>query len=101
MKVDFGLVGKRIMAGRGYAGLSQVELARAAHTSVKTISQLENGHLTGVRLDTMARVATALECGIDELIGLEVPESITRARPVLAVVRQRPAQTQRPGRPGR
>lgn len=42
------------------AGLSQRELARRMGTTQSVISRLEEGGGTGNRVDTLARVATAL-----------------------------------------
>lgn len=51
---------------RVLAGLTQIELAKAADISDRTVRQLEYGE--DVTLDTLRRVAAALGVGFDDLV---------------------------------
>lgn len=60
-------VGERIRYERKSAGLTQEELGEKAELSYKYIGELERGQVN-VSLDTLYRIATALEITIGELI---------------------------------
>lgn len=51
-------------------GLSQDRLAKLADVANNTIIKIEQGENTNPTLDTLNKIAKALEIGIDELIGL-------------------------------
>ena len=57
-----------IAALRKKLGMSAVELAAAIDVTPGFISQVENGK-SGVSTDTAAKLARALGCTIDELLG--------------------------------
>ena len=59
-----------IAALRKKLGMSAVELAAAIDVTPGFISQVENGK-SGVSTDTAAKLARALGCTIDELLGEE------------------------------
>jgi hypothetical protein len=66
-----------IAALRKKLGMSAVELAAAIDVTPGFISQVENGK-SGVSTDTAAKLARALGCTIDELLG----ETIDPDQPV-------------------
>lgn len=47
--------------------MTQVALARAAHVSQPSLSDIENGRVVP-RVDTVQRIARALGCTVDELL---------------------------------
>lgn len=59
-----------IAALRKKLGMSAVELAAAIDVTPGFISQVENGK-SGISTDTAAKLARALGCTIDELLGDE------------------------------
>ena len=63
-----------IAALRKKLGMSAVELAAAIDVTPGFISQVENGK-SGVSTDTAAKLARALGCTIDELLGEKEDES--------------------------
>ena len=67
MKIDYGLIGQRIKQKRKASHKTQDNLAEALGVSVGYISQVERG-VTKISLDTLAEIATFLECDITELI---------------------------------
>lgn len=62
-----------IAALRKKLGMSAVELAAAIDVTPGFISQVENGK-SGISTDTAAKLARALGCTIDELLGEEVDQ---------------------------
>ena len=67
MKIDYRLIGQRIKERRKAMHKTQDNLAEALAVSVGYISQIERG-VTKISLDTLAKIATALDCSIAELI---------------------------------
>ena len=63
-----------IAALRKKLGMSAVELAAAIDVTPGFISQVENGK-SGISTDTAAKLARALGCTIDELLGEKEDES--------------------------
>src|SRR3989304_1724462 len=53
--------GSRVRAARIRRGWRQRDLAVAAHVSPSMVSRIERGHLEGMSLDAIRRVAAALE----------------------------------------
>jgi DNA-binding XRE family transcriptional regulator len=60
-------LGGRVRRFRGAAGLTQVELARAAHVGRVTLVRIENGEQTP-RFKTMDAIAQALGIGVPDLL---------------------------------
>lgn len=48
-------------------GLRMVDLAAACQTTVDTVRKAERGYLLRMRIDTVLRLANALECGASDL----------------------------------
>lgn len=64
---------------RTEAGLSQRELAERMETTQSVISRLEEGGGAKNRIDTLARVATALDRHLVLSFPTEVPDTLTDA----------------------
>ena len=75
---DFDL-GQLIYDLRTEAGLSQRELAERMQTTQSVISRLEEGGSARNRIDTLARVATALDRHLVLSFPAEVPDKLTDA----------------------
>jgi len=63
-------LGQRLACIRGKRGLSQVDLAALTGLRVQNISRLETESREHVRSDTLLRLAQALDCSADYLLGL-------------------------------
>ena len=72
-------LGQLIYDMRTEAGLSQRELAERMKTTQSVISRLEEGGGAKNRIDTLARVATALDRHLVLSFPFEVPEKLTDA----------------------
>lgn len=59
----------RLAELRTVAGITQQELARQSGVNQGIISLIESGSTQFPRLDTAAKLARALGCTIDELLG--------------------------------
>ena len=59
--------GVRVRAARIRRGWRQVDLAGASGVSSPTVSRIERGHLGGMQLDSIRRVAAALEIRVEIL----------------------------------
>jgi len=76
---DADHVGVEVRTRRVAAGMSIAELARRAEVSAPFISQLESGR-TSMSIPTLYRVATALGCTANALLGTSDPRPhVTRA----------------------
>ncbi len=60
---------KNITRLRKVKGLSQEKLARLADVANNTLIKMESGENQNPTLDTLKKVAKALEVSVDELIG--------------------------------
>jgi len=72
-------LGQLIYDMRTQAGLSQRELAERMETTQSVISRLEEGGGAKNRIDTLARVATALDRHLILSFPVEVPDELTDA----------------------
>ena len=63
----------RLKTKRGESMLSREELAAKAGIAVDSIALVESGSSTP-NLDTAYALAVALGCGIDDLVGLPLPD---------------------------
>lgn len=61
----------RLGCVRKKRGMTQLELSRRSEVSQQTISAIENGEVRNPGILTMLRLAEALECTVDEIIGQE------------------------------
>lgn len=61
------MIGKKIRKFRKEKGLSQEKLARAADISLNALTKLESGFATKPTIQTVKKIANALNVSIDEL----------------------------------
>jgi len=66
--------GKRLEQVRKAAGLTQVQLAAAAHLSLTTISDIERGAMTNPRYHTLEAIARVLNRPVTDLLADPEPE---------------------------
>ena len=74
-------LGARLKQRREQLGLSQVEVAALAGMRQNMVSRLECGETPNPGADVLKRLALALHCSIDWLVGLydaPPPERLTR-----------------------
>ena len=69
-KLDMGLLAERLRTTRERHGLSQTALADLAQLNLGNVNELERGHKTSVRADTIVALAAALEISTDFLLGV-------------------------------
>src|SRR5215471_13848135 len=74
-------LGARLTHVREVRGLSQQDLAQRTGLKVQNISRLEKGHRVHVRSDTLLRLAEALHCSSDYLLGLTDDPAPRRSTP--------------------
>lgn len=67
MKINYGLIGQRVKQKRKASHKTQDNMAETLSVSVGYISQIERG-VTKISLDTLAEIATFLQCDVAELI---------------------------------
>ena len=70
---DISAIGARVREVRKRRGLTQGELARVSGVSVSLVTKLEQGWYGGMRLETVHKVAVALDSSV-------VHHSTTRRR---------------------
>ena len=61
-------IAENIKKFRGKKGLSLEKIARFADLSLNTIVKVENGVNKNPTIETLTRIARALEVGVDDLI---------------------------------
>ena len=62
---------KNLKAFRNQKGWSQEKLAREANISYHTVIKLEQSGIKNPRIETVIKLADALEVSLDELVGRE------------------------------
>ena len=65
-----GSLGDRLARMRGFRRMSQQDVAERTGLKVQNISRLETEQRAHVRSDTLRRLAEALDCSTDYLVGL-------------------------------
>jgi predicted transcriptional regulator len=60
---------KNIKKQRENLGISQDGLSKLAGVTLYAISKIESGATRDPRVVTVKRIATALSCGVDDLLG--------------------------------
>jgi transcriptional regulator with XRE-family HTH domain len=70
MAMDMNTLGKRLRGRREQVGVSQTEVARQTGIIQRDVSLLERGKKHALWADTLRRLAEALECSADYLMGL-------------------------------
>ena len=61
-------IGKNIRKLRKQRGLSQDRLSKLADISYNTVIKLESGGITNPSIDTLQKLAKALDVGVDDLL---------------------------------
>lgn len=61
-------LGKTVKKLRGKIGLSQEKLARLADVSNNTVINIEAGKQNNPTIETLKKIANALQVGVDDLI---------------------------------
>jgi transcriptional regulator with XRE-family HTH domain len=74
-------LGDRLARMRGCRGMSQRELAERTGLKVQHISRIETDQREHVRSDTLRRLAEALHCSTDYLVGMVDTPTPPRKRP--------------------
>ena len=72
-KFDYVVVGERIRAIRVAKGMSQADLAFAAHIATSNVSDIENGK-TKMWLATFVKIVETLQVSADSILRPDVPE---------------------------
>ena len=70
-------VGDRIREARKKAGLSQMELAEKVDISLTHMGNIENGK-KDFTVEILIRIAEALSCSADDILGLGISSSASR-----------------------
>jgi DNA-binding Xre family transcriptional regulator len=86
--VAMSTLGDRLARVRGFRRMSQQVLAERTGLKVQNISRLETDHREHVRSDTLRRLAEALGCSTDYLVGLSddpTPPKRPRSRKAMPV----------------
>jgi len=68
MSKESSAIGRAIRKYRQEKNMSQEALARAAYLSLPTIVKIESGETPNPGIDTVKKIAAALEVSIDELM---------------------------------
>lgn len=68
MSKEISLIGKNIKKLRKQKGLSQDRLSKLADISYNTVIKLELGGITNPSIDTLQKLAKALNVGVDDLL---------------------------------
>ena len=68
MSKEISIIGKNIRKLRKQKGLSQDRLSKLADISYNTVIKLESGNITNPSIDTLQKLARALNVGVDDLL---------------------------------
>jgi transcriptional regulator with XRE-family HTH domain len=70
LTLDMDLFAGRLRTLREGHGLTQTSLAAQAELNLGNVNELEHHHKPGVRAETILKLAQALHCSADFLLGL-------------------------------
>ena len=70
-------LGLRLQKARKAAGLTQQELCQKSGLSYSTLAKIERGAIKSPSIFTIHQIAMVLNLGIDELLGITMPLTIT------------------------
>ena len=76
-------LGQRLQAARLRAGMTQQMLCQKADLSYSTLTKIERGAIKSPSIFTIQHIATALDVGLDELLGgasRETPNHVKKQR---------------------
>lgn len=62
------IIGENIKKYRQQQGLSQDTLSKKANLAFHTVAKIETGATPNPTIDTLAKIAKALDVGVDDLI---------------------------------
>jgi transcriptional regulator with XRE-family HTH domain len=79
--MDMEVLGTRVREQRKHAGLSQMEVAKQTGIIQGDLSLLERGKKRALWADTLLRLAEALGCSLDYLVGRTDDPTPTPKRP--------------------
>lgn len=68
MSKEISLIGKNIKKLRKQKGLSQDRLSKLADISYNTVIKLESGGITNPSIDTLQKLAKALNVSVNDLL---------------------------------
>ena len=68
MSKDLPLIAKNIKKSRTKLGISQDRLSKLADVTFHTIAKIESGSTPNPGIETIAKIARALEVNIDDLL---------------------------------
>ncbi|PIS38861.1 MAG: DNA-binding protein [Candidatus Nealsonbacteria bacterium CG08_land_8_20_14_0_20_43_11] len=68
MSRELSIIGKNIRHYRKKLELSQDKLSKLAEVAYNTIVKIESGENPNPTIDTLTKIAKALEVGVDDLI---------------------------------
>ena len=68
MSGEISQIGKNLKKLRKQKGLSQDRLSKLADVSYNTVIKLESGGITNPTIETLQKLAKALDVSVDELI---------------------------------
>ena len=75
--INYKILGNNIREMRENLNLSQNDLASSADISIRRLSQIENGNVENLSLNTIASISELLKCDITTLIGNTTPDEIS------------------------
>jgi DNA-binding Xre family transcriptional regulator len=75
-RMDFKLLGARLLAARRRQGLKQKELAAKVGIHPVTLSRIEHGTMSGVTLQVIATLADVLGISVDHLLGRKDSDAV-------------------------
>ncbi len=78
MAMDEKSLGKQLQAARQAGGLTQQQLCHQANLSFSTLTKIERGAIKAPSIFTVQSIASALNLGLDELLGNTVPSNPKR-----------------------
>ncbi len=80
LTLDLGRLGERLRQARSAAALTQKDLGIRVGAAASWISDLEKGKQKGLAAETVYRLAQALDCSSDYLLGLSDDPTPARRR---------------------
>jgi FMN phosphatase YigB (HAD superfamily)/DNA-binding Xre family transcriptional regulator len=73
-------LGKRLQDARRHSGLTQQQLCQKAGLSYSTLAKIERGAIKSPSIFTIANIASALDTGLDALLGIASPSALPTKR---------------------
>lgn len=73
-------IGDRLARIRGFRRMTQQDVADKSKVRVQNLSRIEQDHRVNIRSDVLLRLALALDCSVDYLMGLRDDPELPRRR---------------------